>query len=412
VIAGGAGKDWGSAVRGEAGASLAAAGVQPAGEWLDGARPNSPREDVLRLAAGLRRQSPEVVVAIGGGSVIDAAKAAVALAVLSPSGSSCGAGVPRAPEDAGKMPAPQADDAATLDTLFGVGQVTRRLGEAGRRMLPLVAAQLASGSAAHLTRYANVTDVQRRQKMLIVDDAVVPPRAIFDFRWTASMSAGFTMDGALDGVAHCLEVFMGIAADKLPAAREVCLTGIELIVRSVRAAVADGQNPAARAALALGTDLGGLAIMIGGTSGAHLNSFSLVDILPHGRACAVMNPYYAVFFAPAIEPRLREVGQVYRAAGLLSADLAALRGRDLGIAVAEGMTALSRAIGFPATLREVPGFTEDHIARCLAAAKDPKLASKLQNMPIPLRTDQVDEYMGSILAAATTGDFRAIRQLK
>jgi alcohol dehydrogenase class IV len=223
------------------------------------------------------------------------------------------------------------------------------------------------------------------------------------------MSAGFTMDGALDGVAHCLEVFMGIAADKLPAAREVCLTGIELIVRSVRAAVADGQDAAARTALALGTDLGGLAIMIGGTSGAHLNSFSLVDILPHGRACAVMNPYYAVFFAPAIESRLREVGQVYRAAGLLSADLAVLRGRELGIAVAEGMTALSRAIGFPATLSEVPGFTEDHIRRCLSAAKDPKLASKLQNMPIPLRPDQVDEYMGSVLAAATTGDFRAIR---
>jgi hypothetical protein len=44
--------------------------------------------------------------------------------------------------------------------------------------------------------------------------------------------------------------------------------------------------------------------------------------------------------------------------------------------------------------------------------QDPKLASKLQNMPIPLRPDQADEYMGSVLAAATSGDFRAIRQLR
>jgi len=43
--------------------------------------------------------------------------------------------------------------------------------------------------------------------------------------------------------------------------------------------------------VALGTDLGGYAIMVGGTSGPHLNSFSLVKYVSHGRACALMNPY-------------------------------------------------------------------------------------------------------------------------
>ena len=65
----------------------------------------------------------------------------------------------------------------------------------------------------------------------------------------------------------------------------------------------------ARTALGLATDLGGYAIMLGGTNGAHLTSFSLVDILSHGRACAIMNPYYTVFFAPAVEEPLHAGGQ-------------------------------------------------------------------------------------------------------
>ncbi len=55
--------------------------------------------------------------------------------------------------------------------------------------------------------------------------------------------------------------------------------------------------------------------MIGGTNGAHLTSFSLVDILSHGRACGLMNPYYTVFFAPAIQGPLRLMAGVMREAG-------------------------------------------------------------------------------------------------
>ncbi len=69
---------------------------------------------------------------------------------------------------------------------------------------------------------------------------------------------------------------------------------------------------AAREALCLATDLGGYAIMLGGTNGGHLTSFSLVDILTHGRACALMNPYYTVFFAPAVEGPLQHRGQDLR----------------------------------------------------------------------------------------------------
>jgi len=151
--------------------------------------------------------------------------------------------------------------------------------------------------------------------------------------------------------------------------------------------------------------------MIGGTNGGHLTSFSLVDILSHGRACAITNPYYTVFFAPAIEEPLRLLGRIYKNAGLTQADIDSLSGRELGVAVAEAMIALSKRIGFPTTLDEVEGFTEGYIERALTAAKDPQLKMKLQNMPVPLTAEMVDEYMGPILEAAKDGDLSRIKNV-
>ena len=130
-----------------------------------------------------------------------------------------------------------------------------------------------------------------------------------------------------------------------------------------------------------------LAVMVAASSAAHLNSFSLTDILSHGRACALMNPYYVVFFAPAIEDRLRKVGAIYRKAGYITEKLDDLQGKALGMAVAGGIIRLSKDIGVPLTLTDVEGFTDAHIDRCLTAAKNPKLDSKLKNMPVPLFTD-------------------------
>jgi len=163
--------------------------------------------------------------------------------------------------------------------------------------------------------------------------------------------------------------------------------------------------------LGLATDLGGYSIMLGGTNGAHLTSFSLIDILSHGRACAIMNPYYTVFFASAVEEPLRMVGEIFKSRGYTNADIGNLKGRDLGMAVAEAMIAFSKQIGFPTTLGEVKGFTQGHIERALAAAKDPALKMKLENMPIPMTAEMVDEYMGPILEAAKTGDLGLIKNL-
>ncbi|MFW6154910.1 MAG: iron-containing alcohol dehydrogenase [Planctomycetota bacterium] len=383
VVASGVGKAWAEGLHRRATDALAAGGVELTGPVLPGARPNSPREDVFALAATLKEARPDVVVAIGGGSVIDAAKAAVAMACLD-------------------------DLHPDIEAYFGVGQVSAMLDATGQRLTPLVAVQLAASSAAHLTKYANITDPATSQKKLIVDEAVVPPAALFDYESTMTMPREFTADGALDGLSHCLEVFYGAGGDVLDRVRPVATLGIDLIVNAVAAACADGADREAREALGLGTDLGGQAIMIGGTNGAHLTSFSLVDLMSHGRACAVMNPYYTVFFAPAIEPQLRDVAAILLSAGYLAGPTAHLHGRDLGLAVAGGLIALARAIGMPTRLAEVPDFDDEHIRRALTAAKNPQLESKLRNMPVPMSAETVDDTMGPVLEAARTGDFSII----
>jgi alcohol dehydrogenase len=238
----------------------------------------------------------------------------------------------------------------------------------------------------------------------------VPAYAVFDYTVTHSAPPALTADGAMDGLSHILEVFYG-AVDKPYYSKisQIAEVGISLIVTHLPKVRTNPQDTTAREALCLATDLGGYAIMVGGTNGGHLTSFSLVDILSHGRACALLNPYYTVFFAPAIEGPLQIVGGILKNAGYISQNLAPLRGRDLGLAVASGMFAFAQATGFPTTLGEVPGFTQGHIDRALAAAKNPQLKMKLENMPIPLTAEQIDDTMGPILEAATTGDVTLIK---
>jgi len=275
-----------------------------------------------------------------------------------------------------------------------------------------VSIQTAASSSAHLTKYANITDVSTGQKKLIVDQAIVPARPVFDYAVTYGAPRALTSDGAMDGVAHSLEVLYGAvgqpAYDRI---EDVAATGIGLVVNYLPCVIQDPQDVEGREALCLATDLGGYAIMLGGTNGGHLTSFSLVDVLSHGRACAIVNPYYTVFFAPAIEEPLRTIGKVYKDAGLTTADVERLSGRDLGVAVAEAMLRFSRRIGFPTRLSQVEGFDQTHIERALAAAKNPQLEMKLQNMPVPLTADMVDEYMGPVLEAARDGDLTRIRNV-
>ncbi len=347
------------------------------------ARPNAPREDVSKLVGDMKKANPDSVVVVAGGSGIDAAKAAVVLAILG----------------------------GDVEEYFGVGKVTDKMASTGKKLLPLIAVQTSSSSSAHITKYSNITDFKRAQKKLIVDEAIIPPKALFDYRLTRTMPPDLTLDGAFDGIAHCLEVFYGASDEMFDKIQEVSETGIELIIAYLERALSDNQDMQNREALGLGTDLGGYAIMLGGTSGPHLTSFSLVDILSHGRACAIMMPYYTLFFAPAIQRQLQALIRIYVKYSLVSSTALHFKGRDLAEAVAEGMMKLADRVGFPSTLNEIQGFKETHIQRALEAAKNPQLEMKLKNMPVPLAGEMVDDYMGPILEAAKTGNFALIKNL-
>jgi alcohol dehydrogenase len=238
--------------------SLCLHGVRLAGNSVvRGAAPNAPREDVYRITTGILQSKPDFLVAVGGGSTIDAVKAANVLASL------------------GKWE-------PEIDSYFGTGLVTEALDEYGTALLPMIAVETAASSAAHLTKYSNVTDPVAGQKKLIVDDAIVPERAVFDYLVTKSMPRPTSLDGAFDGLGHCLEVFYGISEEKNELASEIAEVGIELIVANVERVASHPSDESTRVALGLATDIGGYAIMVGGTNGAHLTSFSLVDIASHG----------------------------------------------------------------------------------------------------------------------------------
>jgi alcohol dehydrogenase len=349
---------------------------------IPGAAPNAPREDVYRITEAFHYWRPDMVISFGGGSTIDAVKSAEVLRTLG----------------------------GSIDDFFGTGLVSRAMQASEKQLHPHIAIQTAASSAAHLTKYSNITDIATRQKKLVVDPAIIPLRPVFDYTLTRNAPPSLTADGALDGISHALEVlYSAVGKPEFAQVAAVAETCIRLVINYLPVVLRDPHNDQAREALGLATDLGGYAIMLGGTNGAHLTSFSLVDILPHGRACGMLNPYYTVFFAPAIEEPLHQIGQIYRKAGYTHLNLDQLHGRDLGLAVAEAMISFEKAIGFPTTLQEVPGFTDEHIHKALTAAKDPQLKMKLENMPIRLTAEMVDEFMGPILQAAKMGDLHLIK---
>lgn len=371
-------------LRGQVAESLNAAGVSfteaPA------AKPNAPREDVYRLATYLLQRKPDVLVAVGGGSTIDACKAADVLSMLG------GAATPE------------------IDHYFGVGVVGAELKAAGKKLLPLVAVQTSASSGSHLTKYANVTDPVAGQKKLIVDDAIVPTACLFDYAVSAGMPRQVTMDGILDAISHTYEAFCGANESTYALLEEIATTAITLCLQYAPRLMEDLGDLEARRAIGLATDLGGYAIMVGGTSGGHLTSFSLVKLTGHGTACGVMNPYYTVFYSKAIQRQLKTLLPIYASFGYAPEADTQKAGRELAEAMSRAMMRFAKAIGAPTTLKELSGFTPEVVTQALLAAKDPQLEMKLKNMPVAMSAADVDTYMAPILRAAVSGDLSVIKE--
>lgn len=366
-----------------------------------GAPAHTPVEDVYRIAEAISRKKPGWVFAIGGGSTIDAAKAANVLASLNES---------------------------ALEPYLGTDLVTKKLKHKGKSLTPLIAIQTTASSASHLTKYANVTDFLEGKKKLIVDEALIPYKSVFDYRTTVHMPPVLTLDGAMDGLSHCWEVFMGAGGKSyFREAKELMIMAFQLIIESLPRVIKRPRDEKGRYGLGLATDLGGYAIMLkkrnaktrqweySGTNGGHLGSYQLVKFLSHGRSVAILNLYYALLFAHATQEQNYTIAAVLQQFEFIakSVRLRQQKGRKLAETMVKGMFRFLKNIGFPRSLM-LAGIPREQTKIMLAEAKNPQLRMKLANMPVPLDISRgdIENLMGPTLKAAYRGDISMVPDVK
>ncbi len=320
-------------------APLTAAGL-PWGLFGD-CVPDPTTDSVNAALAQLREGEYDCLVALGGGSSLDTAKA---VAVLARHGG--------AMRDY-KVPAPV------------------------HSALPLVAIPTTAGTGSEVTRAAVITDTQTQEKMLCMGLGLVPEAALVDFELTLSMPFRLTADTGIDSLCHALEAYVSRRAN--PFTDSIALTAMQSIHRHIRTACAEPANREAREAMMLAATQGGIAFanasvtLIHGMSrpvGAHFH-------VPHGLSNAMLLPEvtaWSVSGAPAryahcarvmglatdADADARAVDQLIRGLQQLNADLEVPGPREYGIDASrwqdslEEMAAQALASGSPANNPRVP----------------------------------------------------------
>jgi len=279
---------------------------------FDGIKPNPTVENVVAgteaLGTGVRGTG---IVAVGGGSVMDAAKMIGALAT-----------------NGGKV-----------QDYDGVDMIPRRA-------LPLIAINTTAGTASEVTRWAVITDVERSVKMAIGDENIIPDVAIDDPELTLGLPPVVTAQTGMDALTHAIEGYVG--KNHTPLTDAMAVEAITQIGACLETAVRDGSNIAARAGMMYAQTAAGLAFENAGVGNAHAMAHQLgaVHDMAHGLANAVLLPYVMEFNAPVCLERMARIAQ------LLGTDVS---GFDTGRAAAQAAAAVARlnkAIGIPASLGE------------------------------------------------------------
>ncbi|MDR0883447.1 MAG: iron-containing alcohol dehydrogenase [Oscillospiraceae bacterium] len=198
-------------------------------------RPNPTHGNVRDCAAFLRTVQADVVVALGGGSVLDCAKIA-----------------------------------AHTDSLA----------------LPLVALPTTAGTGSEVTMISVLSDDHTGAKAPVAAPKMYPHTALVDPRLTLSVPPRVTADTGMDALSHALEALW--SRNHNPASDALAKQAARLILRSIENAYADGADLSAREALSEGALLAGLAFAQTKTAGVHACSFPLTADygLTHGAACA------------------------------------------------------------------------------------------------------------------------------
>ena len=204
------------------------------------------------------------LIAIGGGSSIDTAKA---MSVLAANG--------------GRM----------RDY-----KVPAEIPQAGP---PIVAIPTTAGTGSEVTRFTVITDTETDEKMLIAGLACCPLAAIVDYELTLSMPLRLTADTGLDSLTHAIEAYVSRRAN--PFTDGLAKNAMGLIARHIRTACAEPDNRAAREAMMLGATTAGMAFSNASVCLVHGMSRPIGAFfhVPHGLSNAMLLPEITAFSAPA-----------------------------------------------------------------------------------------------------------------
>jgi alcohol dehydrogenase class IV len=307
-------------------------------------------EPTIELAragiAAAREQGADVVAAIGGGSVIDTAKAVAML--LSNGGD-------------------------PLDYLEVVGS--------GRKItqpaVPCVAVPTTAGTGAEVTANAVLASPAHRVKASLRSTLMIPRVALVDPQLTASCPPPVTAASGLDALTQCLEPFVSVRANPLTdgLARE----GLRRAAAGLRAAYADGNDLSARADMAMCSLLGGMALAnakLGAVHGLAGVIGGTADV-PHGVACAAL-------LSPVMEVNVRALrsGQPGHSALDRYTEAAQLVTGKPAASIEDGLAWIRETI----TLLAIPGLAAFGIRPQHAGDIAAKAArsSSMQGNPVPL----------------------------
>ncbi|MGY4103889.1 iron-containing alcohol dehydrogenase, partial [Nocardia sp. R16R-3T] len=288
-----------------------------------------PVVDVVEAANSIEHE-PDVIVAVGGGSVIDFAKV---LAVLLAHG-----GVPQDYYGEFAVPGPT---------------------------VPVIALPTTAGTGSEATPVAVVSDSDREMKVGISSPHLIPVAALCDPELTDSAPPSLTAVSGTDALSHCIESFTAVSREPtatLPAERVFigksplvdlyALEGIRAVGRSLHdAVIGDGDTATLRTArddMAFAALAGGLALGTGGTAAAHALQYPVGALThtPHGAGIGVLLPYVMVFNRPA---RVQEFARIAVALGADNTGDA----ESLSYQAVEAVRALLAQIGIPSTLADL-----------------------------------------------------------
>ena len=277
---------------------------------FDAVEPNPRDATVVAARDRAAAEACDVLVAVGGGSVIDAAKA---VGLLLTSGGEVAA-----------------YDFTLDDPLPIECPIT-----------PLVAIPTTAGTGSEVTFWAVITDAVRHEKLGLGGELMAPRVALVDPALTLTLPPRLTAATGLDALTHAVEAFTTPAAG--PLSDLFALRAIELVGRGLRRAVAEGKDRAARHDMSLASLFAGAAFTNADVGAVHCISEIVGGLydLPHGLVCAMYLPAVAEFSLDAAPERFAAVA---RALGADTTDLPVDRAAEAAVVVLRGLNA---TLGMP-----------------------------------------------------------------